>query len=97
MLNRLGSISGQTVGGALSTGFHGTGLNYAIFSNYISELEILMANGDIKVFNSNSDEFQAFLCSLGCLGILLNVTIQCEPAFKLEQIETSAKLEDVIF
>jgi L-gulonolactone oxidase len=56
-----------------------------------------MANGDIKVFNNKSEEFQAILCSLGCLGILLKITIQCESAFKLEQIETSAKLEDVIF
>ena len=59
---------------------------------------MMLASGEIKTYSkmSNSEEFGAVLCSLGCLGIILSVKIQCEPAFKLEQIEYPAKLEDVL-
>jgi L-gulonolactone oxidase len=58
---------------------------------------MLLASGEIRTYSreSNSDLFPAILCSLGCLGIILTAKIQCEKAFRLEQIEYSAKLEDV--
>ena len=58
---------------------------------------MLLASGEIKTYSreSNSDLFPAILCSLGCLGIILAAKIQCEKAFRLEQTEYSAKLEDV--
>lgn len=59
---------------------------------------MLLASGELKTYSktSNPEEFGAVLCSLGCLGIIVAVEIQCEPAFKLEQIEYPAKLEDVL-
>ncbi len=67
------------------------------FNKKIIEVEMLLASGEIKTYSreSNSDLFPAILCSLGCLGIILTAKIQCEKAFRLEQIEYSAKLEDV--
>lgn len=113
---RLGSISDQTIAGAISCAYHGTGINHKILSDSVTEIEMLLASGEVKVYNKQSEEFpgkyqlnlslhftkthlnnykKALLCSLGCLGVMLNVTIQCEAAFKLEQIEYGAKLEDV--
>lgn len=56
----------------------------------------MLASGEIRTYSDRNDEFKAVLCSLGCLGIILSVTVQCEPAFKLDQTEFSAKLEDVL-
>jgi len=64
----------------------------------VIEVEMLLASGEIQIYSQekNSDMFPAVLCSLGCLGIILTVKIQCEKAFRLEQIEYPAKLEDVM-
>ena len=58
---------------------------------------MMLANGEIKTYSNedNSSEFKAVVLSLGCLGIILVVKLQCEKAFNLEQIEYAAKLEDV--
>jgi FAD/FMN-containing dehydrogenase len=94
----LGSISGQTIAGAVSVGFHGTGLNYGNISSYVIEIEIMLASGEIRTFSrtSNSDQFPAVACSLGCLGVILSVKVQCEPLFRLEQVEYGAKLDDML-
>lgn len=64
----------------------------------MTEIEMILASGEIRTYSkiSNPDEFGAVKCSLGCLGIILSVKIQCESAFRLEQIEYTAKLEDVL-
>jgi L-gulonolactone oxidase len=56
------------------------------------------ANGTIHKYSKTdnlNDEFYGSVVSLGCLGIVISLKIQCEPAFKLEQIEWPGKLEDV--
>jgi hypothetical protein len=58
---------------------------------------MMLATGEVKTYSktANSEEFLGVLLSLGCLGILLTAKIQCEKAYKLEQIEFPIKLEDV--
>lgn len=53
----MGSISDQTIAGAISCAYHGTGLNYTVFSNTILEIEMLLANGEVKTYNKQSQEF----------------------------------------
>jgi L-gulonolactone oxidase len=97
-LSVIGSISTQTIAGAISVCHHGTGLTYGNISSYVIEIEMMLASGEIRTFSrtSNSHEFPAVACSLGCLGVILSVKIQCEPLFKLEHIEYGAKLEDML-
>lgn len=57
---------------------------------------MMLASGEIRTFTNEQSELKAVACSLGALGIILTVKIQCEKLFKLEQIEYSAKLDDVI-
>lgn len=72
-------------------------MNYGMFNDYVTEVEMLLASGEVKTYSrtSNPEEFPAVLCSLGCLGIILTARIQCEKLFNLEQIEYAIKLEDV--
>lgn len=93
---RLGSISDQTIGGAISVAYHGTGANYNVLSQYVVEMELMHASGEIKKYTPTSSEFPALLCSLGCLGVILSVKLQCERAFHLEHVEHGARLDDVL-
>ena len=92
----LGSISDQTVAGAISVAYHGTGINYGVLSSYVLEVELMSASGELIKYSSSSNEFGAVTCSLGALGVIVSVTLQCELAFRLEQIEVGAPLEDVL-
>lgn len=58
---------------------------------------MLHLNGEIVKYSkvSNSEFFPAVLCSVGCLGIILNATLQCEKLFHLQEIQYPAKLHDV--
>lgn len=67
------------------------------FPKQIVALELLTASGEILEISGdkNPDLLPAARCSLGSLGIILNVTIQCEPAFRLHQKTYPSKLDDV--
>ncbi|XP_064602926.1 L-gulonolactone oxidase-like isoform X2 [Liolophura sinensis] len=97
-LSVLGSISDISIAGTISTGTHGTGERYGTLSSYIVELELLTASGEILEISAdkNPELLPAVRCSLGCLGIILNVTIQCEPAFRLHQKTYPSKLNDIL-
>nr|XP_054757565.1 L-gulonolactone oxidase-like [Lytechinus pictus] len=97
-LSVLGAISEQTIAGAISTGTHGTGYNHGIMATNIVSLELLTGRGEVLQCSAseNPDVFSAACCGLGALGIILTVTIQCEPAYRLHEIQTSTTLDDVL-
>ncbi|CAG8590135.1 22405_t:CDS:10 [Cetraspora pellucida] len=97
-LSNLLSISDLTIAGMISTASHGTGINFGCLSTQIKSLTLLTDSCG-KMYCSetmNSDVFKAALCSLGALGIITQVTIQCENAFLLEANQTPAKLNYVL-
>lgn len=97
-LGVLGSISFITLVGAISTGVHGTGINYGIMSSYVKEVTLMKADGDVITVSRETDEttFLAACVSLGALGVILSVKVQCEPAFHLEQLRYGAKRKKVM-
>ncbi|XP_015913395.1 L-gulonolactone oxidase [Parasteatoda tepidariorum] len=97
-LSVLGSVSDITLAGAMCVATHGTGLEYGTISSYVTELEMMLADGSVNTYSSvrDGDIFQAALCSLGSLGIILTVTIQCEEAFNLQMRQYGLSLKDVI-
>ncbi|CAI2163959.1 9019_t:CDS:2 [Funneliformis geosporum] len=97
-LSNLGSISDQSISGAISTTTHGTGINFGNQSTQVVELTLLTASRGIIncSANENEDVFKASLCSMGALGIILKVKIQCESAFKLKSNQYSMKLNDIL-
>lgn len=58
---------------------------------------MMKANGEIIYCSrqSNPEIFKAALLSLGSLGIIINVTLQCEPASRLHELVESATVDDV--
>ncbi|KAK4525760.1 hypothetical protein GAYE_SCF16G3669 [Galdieria yellowstonensis] len=97
-LSSLGSISEQTIAGAISTGTHGTGINFSILGASVLELELFTASGKRLLCSETEhpDIFKAALCGLGCLGIILRVKIQCEKAFRLYAVQQPYSLDQVL-
>jgi FAD-linked oxidoreductase len=84
-LENLGDIDEQSIAGAISTGTHGTG---ASFGNLCTQLRALrFINGLGQVVSCSEQEnpqlFKAAVLSLGALGIITEVTLQCVPAYNL--------------
>lgn len=94
----LGSISDQTVGGAIGTALHGTGDRYGVFSTMIDEVELLDGKGQLWQCSNhqNSDMFGAALCNLGCLGVVVHVTLRVERAFRLHEVQFPLTLSQAL-
>lgn len=94
----LGAISDISLAGAICTGTHGSGANYGNLSTYVVALEIMTSSGEVIECSEevNRDIFYAARVSLGALGVILTITFQCEPEFKLERNTYPAKLQDVL-
>ncbi len=88
-LSNLGDIDRQTIAGATSTGTHGTGLRFGSIAAAIIGLELVTGTGEV-VRCSPAEEPEIFRCArvgLGALGVVTQVTLQCEPLFKLYAVE----------
>lgn len=85
-MENLGDIDAQSIAGAISTGTHGTGLDFGIIPSQVVKLELITGNGDIITCSEleNKDIFKAAQVSLGTLGVITKVTLQCVTAYKLK-------------
>jgi L-gulonolactone oxidase len=97
----LGSISDQTVAGAMATGTHGTGVGHGVLSTALVALELVTGSGEVLQLSrggtgSAATAFQAALCSLGVLGVVTRVTLQAVPAFDLSVQEGPATLARIL-
>ena len=94
----LGDIDAQTVSGAISTGTHGTGARLQGIAAQVAGLELVLADGSVVSCSATErpDLFGAARVSVGALGVLSTVTVQCVPAFTLAADERPMPLEEVL-
>ncbi|MFK8182225.1 MAG: FAD-binding protein [Phormidesmis sp.] len=82
-----GLITEQTIAGAISTGTHGSGKHS--LSHYVMALTIATYDPQTgkpvirKICHGT--ELQAARCSLGCMGVILSVTLPCQPQYLVEE------------
>jgi L-gulono-1,4-lactone dehydrogenase len=97
-LANLGDIDAQTISGAISTGTHGTGAGLGGIATQVAGLELVLADGSVVSCSADSrpDLFSAARVSLGALGVLSTVTLQCVPAFTLAADERPMRLDEVL-
>lgn len=74
----LGDINVQSIAGAISTGTHGTGLEFGNISTQVVELTIVTASGELLTVSKeqNARFFKACLVSFGSLGIIVKVKLR---------------------
>ncbi|MTI29268.1 FAD-binding protein, partial [Xanthovirga aplysinae] len=77
-MENLGDIDVQSIAGAVSTGTHGTGVNFGTLATQIIGIQLVNGKGElIECSNEQSPElFRAAQTSLGVLGIITKVKLQ---------------------
>lgn len=96
-LRNIGSITQQSIAGAISTGTHGTGSRLGNIPTSIVGMSLVTGTGDVlKITEANKDLLDAARVSIGALGIVTQVTIQCVPLYELENTTYLCKFDDVI-
>jgi L-gulonolactone oxidase len=93
-LPNLGDIDRQTISGAISTGTHGTGVHVQGIAAAVSGLTLALADGTTLTCSAQlrPDVFQAARVGLGALGVVVEVELQCVPAFRLHARERGEDL-----
>lgn len=97
LLNQ-GDIDQQSIGGAIATGTHGTGVELGSFSSAVTQLSILLVDGSVVTCDqeTEADLFEAARLSLGAIGVVLEVTLRVREAYRLEERQWFEPLESVM-
>lgn len=97
-MENMGDIDRQSLGGALATGTHGTGIGLGSLPTQLTGLSLMSAPGETIVCSeaNNRDLFKAAQVSLGALGIVTQVTLRVVPTYNLAYTRTPAKFIDCI-
>ncbi|MCJ0980263.1 FAD-binding protein [Rhodococcus sp. ARC_M12] len=93
-MTNLGDIDEQSVAGAISTGTHGTGARFGGIATQVHALELMTADGELVQCSreENTELFDAARVSIGALGVITRVTLECVPAFALRAVEKPSTL-----
>lgn len=97
-LENQGDIDAQTIAGATSTGTHGTGLGFTGLAAAIKSLRMVTADGQIVYCDERTrpELFEFARLGLGALGVILEVGMQCVPAFRIAAREDVEPVSDVL-
>jgi L-gulonolactone oxidase len=72
-----------TVGGALSTGCHGTSFRSGCFAESVAELTLVRYDGERRTLRRGDPDFPAAQVALGSLGIVYSAKLELERQFNV--------------
>ncbi len=89
-LENLGSISDQTLAGAVATGTHGSGVRFGVMATQVVAMTLVTADGEARDVRAESDPelFAGARVGFGAFGVVADVTVACVPAFDLAETTT---------
>ncbi len=87
-LHNLASLPHISVGGAIATATHGSGISNGNLSSAVSAIELVTASGELVTFDKAKDpvKFYGAVVGLGALGIVTKVTLELLPSFNMKQV-----------
>ncbi|MFD5224869.1 D-arabinono-1,4-lactone oxidase [Microbacterium sp. NPDC058342] len=97
-MQNLGDIDRQSISGAVSTGTHGTGRTFGGIATQVRGLTLVTADGEFLRIDEthNSEMLPGAIIGLGALGVVVEVTLQCVPAFVLQAVDAPAPLDETL-
>ncbi len=97
-LKNQGDIDRQFLGGAISTGTHGTGRGLQNLSASVIALKLILANGEAVQCDAwNEPElFQAARLGIGSVALITAIEMQLESSKVLKEVSWRADLEDFL-
>ena len=93
-LRNMGSVTEQSIAGAFSTGTHGTGLKLGSLSSQVTSMRLVDGNGQVQVVSPA--DMPAARLSMGLLGIITEVTLDCVPYYQLEYNAYVCRFDDIV-
>ena len=86
-LHNLGSLPHISVGGACTTGTHGSGNSNGNLATAVRAVELLTASGEVISLDrvANGDVFPGAVISLGSLGVVTALTLDVQPTYEISQ------------
>jgi xylitol oxidase len=87
-LSNLASLPQISVAGAIATATHGSGNKNGNLATAVSGLEVVTADGEVRVLSRerDGDRFQGAVVNLGAIGIVTKVTLDVQPTFQVAQV-----------
>lgn len=97
-MENLGDIDRQSISGAISTGTHGTGTEFGGLATQVVGITMVTATGEfLRIDDEHERELlPAVALGLGALGVIVEVTLQCVPAFVMHAIDEPVPLAEVL-
>jgi xylitol oxidase len=86
-LPNLASLPHISVAGACATATHGSGDANGILATSVTAMEVITADGSVRVFSreSDGDTFRGAVVSLGGIGAVTKLTLDVVPTFDVRQ------------
>ena len=84
-LANLASLPHISVGGAVATGTHGSGVANRSLAAAVASLDLVAADGELQDLRRGDDDFDGAVVALGTLGLVIRLTLDVAPAFDLRQ------------
>ena len=84
-LANLASLPHISVGGAIATATHGSGVGNQSLAAAASALDLVCGDGSLRRLRRGDDEFDGAVVGLGALGVVVRVSLDVVPAFELRQ------------
>lgn len=98
-LENVGSILEQSIAGAISTGTHGTGIGLGNMATQIVGMTIITMKGGTPTVLvlplQGEDYFRAARVSVGALGVITQVTVQCVADYDVELQAFKKRFTDI--
>ncbi|UPM42857.1 D-arabinono-1,4-lactone oxidase [Halocatena salina] len=96
-LANMGDVDRQTIAGALATGTHGTGIDLGVLATQAVGIRLVTADGEIRTLTAADGEtFRAAQVSLGALGVVSEITLELQRAYRLRERTWTAPLAEVL-
>ena len=96
-LNNLGSISAQSIAGAINTATHGSGIEHTILAGQVASFKLITPIGKIIFLDKVKDEkqFNLTLVGLGTLGVISEITLNISEKYHLHEQASLIDFDEV--
>ena len=84
-LTNLASLPHISVAGAVATATHGSGDQNRCLAAAVRAVDLVGADGELRRFERGDPDFEGTVVALGCLGPVVRLDLDIEPAFRLRQ------------
>jgi xylitol oxidase len=84
-LHNMASLPHISVGGAIATATHGSGVGSGNLATAVVGLELITSDGERLLVGRSDPEFPGMVVHLGALGVVTTVTLAIEPSYRMHQ------------